>query len=102
MPESIDVAAVMEKAVLAAGVFQQLDQAHTDRIVEAVYKAGFANRVRLAKMAVEETGMGRWEDKVTKNVLATHSVYEDIKSLKTVGVVSEDRQAGITELAQPL
>ena len=102
MGESINVAAIMEKAVMAAGVFHQLDQAHTDRIVKAVCRAGFANRVRLAKMAVEETGMGRWEDKVAKNVLATHSVYEDIKDLKTVGVISEDHLTGITELAQPL
>ena len=102
MSKSVDVAAIMERAVLAAGVFQQLDQAHTDRIVKAVYRAGFANRVRLAKMAVEETGMGRWEDKVAKNVLATHAVYEDIRGLKTVGVISEDHLAGITELAQPL
>ncbi len=102
MAKGIDVAAVMEKAVLAAGVFQQLDQAHTDRIVKAVYEAGFANRVRLAKMAVEETGMGRWEDKATKNVVATHYVYEDIKDLKTVGVISHDHLTGITELAQPL
>ena len=102
MSRTIDVAGVMEKAVLAAGVFHQLDQAHTDRIVKAVYEAGFANRVRLAKMAVEETGMGRWQDKVTKNVVATHYVYEDIKDLKTVGVISHDHLTGITELAQPL
>ncbi|MGE5357524.1 MAG: aldehyde dehydrogenase family protein, partial [Bacteroidales bacterium] len=102
MSRTIDVAGVMEKAVLAAGVFHQLDQAHTDRIVKAVYETGFANRVRLAKMAVEETGMGRWQDKVTKNVVATHYVYEDIKDLKTVGVISHDHLTGITELAQPL
>jgi acetaldehyde dehydrogenase/alcohol dehydrogenase len=102
MSTAIDVGAVMERAVLAAGVFHQFDQTHTDRVVKAVYEAAFANRVRLAKMAVDETGMGRWEDKVTKNVVATHYVYEDIKDLKTVGVVSHDHLAGITELAQPL
>jgi acetaldehyde dehydrogenase/alcohol dehydrogenase len=93
---------ILEKAVLASAVFSGLDQAHTDRIVRAVYQAGFNARVKLAKMAHEETGMGRWEDKVIKNVVATQLVYEDIKDLKTVGIVSENKETGISEIAQPM
>lgn len=89
-------------ARLASAVFAELDQEHTDRIVRAVYKAGFENRVKLAKMACEETGLGVWEHKVIKNVVATQLVYEDIKNLKTVGVISEDEREGIVEIAQPL
>jgi acetaldehyde dehydrogenase (acetylating) len=52
---------ILDKALFAAAEFQQLDQAQTDRIVEAVYRAGFNARVKLAKMAQEETGLGVWE-----------------------------------------
>ncbi len=90
------------KACAAAAVFTQFDQEQIDRIVRAVFTAGLSHRVRLAKMACEETGLGKWQDKVWKNVLATLCVYDDIKQLKTVGIISEDPVSGITEIAQPL
>jgi acetaldehyde dehydrogenase / alcohol dehydrogenase len=93
---------MIDRALIAAAVFHQLDQEETDRIVESVYKAGFNARVKLAKMASEETGMGVWQHKVLKNVLATQKVYESIKNVTTVGVVSENQLTGITEIAQPL
>jgi acetaldehyde dehydrogenase / alcohol dehydrogenase len=93
---------IMEKAMMAAAEFQQFDQKQTDKIVEAVYKAGFNARVKLAKMAFEETGIGKWEDKVIKNVVATQMVYNSIKDEKTVGVISSDPLTGIVEIAQPL
>ncbi len=93
---------ILDKAQLAAAEFHQFDQEQTDRIVEAVFKAGFNNRVKLAKMAQEETGMGVWEHKVIKNVLGTQLVYESIRNEKTVGVISYDARTGITEIAQPL
>ena len=93
---------LLENAKQAAAIFSQFNQQQTDRIVRAVYQAGMNNRVRLAKIAVEETGMGKWEDKVLKNVVATQYVYEDIKDQKTVGVISEDELSGITEIAHPV
>jgi acetaldehyde dehydrogenase/alcohol dehydrogenase len=93
---------VLDKALLSAAEFQQLDQKKTDEIVEAVFKAGFNARVKLAKMAHEETGIGVWEHKVVKNVLATLLVYNSIKDEKTVGVISADPLTGIIEIAQPL
>jgi acetaldehyde dehydrogenase/alcohol dehydrogenase len=93
---------ILNKAILAAAEFQQFDQEQTDRIVAAVFKAGFNNRVKLAKMAQEETGMGIWQHKVIKNVLGTQLVYESIRNEKTVGVISSDPRTGITEIAQPL
>ncbi len=92
----------MDRACGAAAVFSQYSQEQTDRIVRAVYEAAFGSRVSLAKLAHEETGMGRWQDKVIKNVVASAFVYEDIKDLKTVGVVHEDRILGIVEIAQPM
>ncbi len=93
---------VVEKASYAAAVFSQLSQEHVDRIVRAVYERGFKDRIRLAKLAYEETGIGNWKDKVIKNVVSTQLVYNDIKDLKTVVVISEDKKSGITEIAQPL
>jgi acetaldehyde dehydrogenase/alcohol dehydrogenase len=93
---------LLEKAQLAAAEFHQYNQEQTDKIVEAVFKAGFNNRIKLAKMAHEETGMGVWEHKVIKNVLATQLVYESIKHEKTVGVIAYDPHTGISEIAQPL
>lgn len=98
----IDIDSVMEKASTAAAIFSQYDQLDTDRIVEAVYRAGFDARVRLARLAHEETGIGRWEDKVIKNVVATQLVYDDIRDLKTAGIISEDKERGIVEIAQPM
>lgn len=100
--KTTDVESIMTKATNAAAVFSQLDQAATDRIVRAVHEAAMNHRVRLAKMAHDETGIGIWEHKVLKNMVAAHLVYEDIKNEKTVGVISEDVDRGITEIAQPL
>lgn len=93
---------LLKNAALAAGAFEMFDQSRTDSIVEAVYKAGFDARIRLARMAREETGLGVFEHKVIKNVLATQVVYEDIKNEKTAGIISENEHSGITEIAQPL
>jgi acetaldehyde dehydrogenase/alcohol dehydrogenase len=93
---------ILEKAIFAAAEFQQYTQEDTDRVVEAVYRAGLNARISLAKMAVEETGIGVWEHKVWKNVLSTQLVYESIKNEKTVGVISDNPITGITEIAQPL
>ena len=91
-----------QRANAAAAVYSQFDQEQTDRVVEAVYQAAFNQRVRLAKMAHEETGMGTWQDKVIKNALASQLVYDDIKNLKTVGVISDDPITGVVEIAQPM
>jgi acetaldehyde dehydrogenase/alcohol dehydrogenase len=99
---TVNVNEIMEKAVCSAAIFGELTQEHTDRIVHAVYEAGFNSRIRLAKMAAEETGIGNWEHKVIKNVVATQLVYESIKHQKTVGIISEDEDRGIVEIAQPL
>jgi len=93
---------IIEKAVAAARAFRQLGQKETDRIVRAVYQAALSKRIELAKLAYEETSMGVWEHKVIKNVIATQLVYEDIKNLKTVGVISEDPRNGMIEVAAPL
>lgn len=93
---------IMEKAVHAAAAFRRLDQKETDAIVRSVYLAALDARVRLARLAHEETGIGVWRHKVLKNVIATQLVYENIKDLKTAGKISEDPRGGVAEVAQPL
>ena len=98
----LDIDAILNRATEAAAEFRKLDQVQTDRIVKAAYEVGFDNRIRLARMACDETGMGVWRDKVMKNVIATRIVYEDLKTQRTVGVISEDEAKGIVEIAQPI
>lgn len=93
---------IVGRAVAAAAAFRRLDQAQTDRVVRAVYLAALEARVRLAKLAHEETGMGIWQHKVIKNVIAAQLVYDDIKGQRTVGVINVDARNGVTEIAQPL
>lgn len=99
---ALDIDGIMESSHKAALDFRKLNQAKTDHVVEAVYRAGFNARVKLAKMAYEETGLGIWKDKVIKNVIATKFVYDDIKDLKTVGVIKEDAVHDLVKIAQPI
>ncbi len=98
----LDIEALMTNAQKAGDEFRMLPQSTTDRIVKAAYEAGFDNRIHLAKKAWQETGVGKWEDKVIKNIIATRFVYNDIKDQKTVGIISESEETGITEIAQPI
>jgi acetaldehyde dehydrogenase/alcohol dehydrogenase len=93
---------IIRKATEAAREFGTLDQKQTDTIVRAVYLAALERRVELARMAHEETGLGVWQDKVIKNVIATQLVYEDIRAQRTVGVISADARNGIEEVARPI
>ncbi len=102
MGNKLNIAEVMDNAVNAANKFLDFNQEQIDEIVKAVYKAGFDKRIKLAKLAHKETYLGKWEDKVTKNIIATHFVYKDIKDLKTVGIINHDEDKGITEIANPL
>jgi len=102
MKKGLNIEEIMEKARVAAERFSSYSQEETDRIVKAVYEAGFDYRIYLAKMACKETRLGKWEDKVQKNVLATRYVYYDIKDLKTVGIIDEDKEKNIIEVAKPI
>lgn len=99
---ALDIEKIIERARRAAEEFKKLNQVQTDGIVEAAYRAGFDNRVTLAKHAYEETKLGIWWDKVKKNVVATRFVFEDIINLQTVGITNMDRDNDIVEIAQPI
>jgi acetaldehyde dehydrogenase / alcohol dehydrogenase len=93
---------VMDNAREAADIFSGFDRQKTDHILRKVYEAAFNNRFKLAEMAHQETGIGKVEDKVIKNIIATKHVYDDIKDFIAVGIVSDDPVSGITEIARPL
>ena len=86
----------------AAAIFTQYDQQEVDRIVDAAARAGAAARLELARLAVEETGKGVFEDKVLKNLFATEYVYNDIRNARTVGLVNDCPATGLMEFAEPL
>ncbi|MBT5528994.1 MAG: aldehyde dehydrogenase family protein [Cytophagia bacterium] len=98
--KGLDIDLIMSNAKKAATEFREYGQLRTDAVVKAVYQAVFDKRVHLAKMAHEETGIGKWKDKVQKNIIASRFVYEDIKDQKTCCVISES--IFMTEIAQPI
>lgn len=81
--------------------FATYSQEEVDRIVEAMAEAAYQKAYELAQMAVEETGLGVVEHKVIKNQVAAKDVYESIKGVRTVGIVHEDKEKQIIEVASP-
>ncbi|MGL5649310.1 MAG: bifunctional acetaldehyde-CoA/alcohol dehydrogenase [Clostridium sp.] len=86
----------------AQAKFAKFSQEQVDEIFRQAALAANHNRIKLAKMAVEETGMGIVEDKVIKNSFAAEYIYNQYKNLKTCGVLEEDKTAGITKVAEPI
>ena len=82
--------------------FSAFSQEKVDRIFKAAAIAANKARIPLAKMAVEETGMGIVEDKVIKNHYASEYIYNAYKDTKTCGVVEEDKSYGIKKIAEPI
>ncbi|MBW6410647.1 bifunctional acetaldehyde-CoA/alcohol dehydrogenase [Clostridium weizhouense] len=82
--------------------FAQFTQEQVDEIFRQAAMAANNNRIKLAKMAVEETGMGIIEDKVVKNHFAAEYIYNQYKDMKTCGVLEEDFTYGITKVAEPI
>ena len=86
----------------AQRIFATYTQEQVDKIfMEAALAANNA-RIKLAKMAVEESGMGIVEDKVIKNHFASEYIYNKYKNEKTCGVIEKDEAFGITKVAEPI
>ena len=109
MPENNDeqkvqemINELVEKAKIASKEYLKLDQETVDNITKAMSMAGLEHHMELAKMAVEETGRGIYEDKITKNMFATEYIYHSIKYEKTVGIISENEEEGYVEIAEPV
>ena len=93
---------LVERARIAADEFARADQQTVDAVIEAMGKAADAAAADLARLAVDETGMGRYEDKIVKNRFSAVDVCRYILPLKTCGVVREAPDVRVTELAVPM
>jgi len=104
MDESQRVAVLVARARAAMADFKAVDQARADEAVTAIawslYKPEHARE--LARMAVEDTGLGNVRDKITKNQRKTFGTLRDLMRAKTVGVIDEDAALGIVKYAKPV
>ena len=93
---------LVARAKVASSEYMKLDQETINNIIKKMSMAGLENHMKLAKMAVEETGRGIYEDKITKNMFATEYIYHSIKYDKTVGVINQNEEEGYVEIAEPV
>ncbi|MTD37509.1 bifunctional acetaldehyde-CoA/alcohol dehydrogenase [Erwinia sp. CPCC 100877] len=104
--KTLDVQAMIDelaqKANVALKEMEDFDQEKVDYIVHQMAMAALDQHMPLAKMAVEETGRGIYEDKAIKNMYASEYIWNSIKHDKTVGVINQDDQTGLIEIAEPV
>ncbi|WP_286232325.1 acetaldehyde dehydrogenase (acetylating) [Neobacillus mesonae] len=94
--ENLKLAKAAQKAMA------NMTQEQVDQIVHCMAQAAMREAGRLAAMAVDETGFGKMEDKMTKNLFSAKDVYESIKDKKTVGIISRDNETKVLEAAEPV
>ena len=101
--DSVDsLVAAIRRVREAERIFASYSQEEVDRIFKAAALAANRARIPLARMAVEETGMGIVEDKVIKNHYAAEYIYNAYRNTKTCGVIEEDEAFGIRKIAEPI
>ncbi|UER66484.1 bifunctional acetaldehyde-CoA/alcohol dehydrogenase [Enterococcus faecalis] len=104
--ETVDVSSMIDelatKANVALKAMEDFTQEQVDHIVHQMAMAALDQHMHLAKMAVEETGRGIYEDKAIKNMYASEYIWNNIKHDKTVGVINKDEQTGLMEIAEPV
>ena len=93
---------LIERAKVARDEYLKLNQEQVDKIVKAMSMAVQENHMMLARMAVEETKRGIYEDKITKNIFSSEYIYHSIKDTKTVGTVVDNEEEGYMEIAEPI
>jgi len=98
----MNVAEVVARAREAQNKLASLDQQQVDDIVTAVAWVGVHHAEALAKLAVEETGLGNVDDKIKKNRRKTMGTLRDLRRARSVGVLHDDPETGITEIAKPV
>ncbi len=93
---------LMQRAKIAQQEYSKLTQEDVDRIVKQMAMAVLENHMMLARLAVEETKRGIYEDKITKNIFASEYIYHSIKHNKTVGIIQDNEEEGYMEIAEPI
>jgi len=96
------VAELVDRVRRAQRLYAEFTQQQVDAIFHAAAAAAAAQRIPLARLAVEETGMGLLEDKVLKNHFASEYIYHQYRNTKTCGVIDEDPAYGYQEVAAPI
>ncbi len=103
---AVDVNAMIDQLVAnaqkALEEYMKMNQEQVDHIVHEMALAGLDKHMKLAKLAVEETGRGVFEDKIIKNLYATEYIWHAIKNMKTVGIVNDNELEGYVEIAEPI
>ena len=97
-----EVRTLVAQAHRAQEQLARLDQAAIDRIVQAMAEAGARDAAELGQLAAGETGFGNGEDKREKNLLASRTLWEAVKDLKTVGIVHRDQARKVWDVAVPV
>ncbi len=97
-----EVRTLVKQAKIAQTKLVGLSQTALDDAVEGISKIAYENAEALAKLANQETGFGKWEDKKAKNVLASKTLWQYMKDMKTVGVIHEDHERKVYQIATPM
>ncbi|MDI3543486.1 MAG: succinate-semialdehyde dehydrogenase [Candidatus Atribacteria bacterium] len=92
---------LVQKAKVAQRAFENATQEEVDVLVKALGKIVYDNAEDLARRAVEESGMGVYEDKVKKNRAKANIIWNSLRSKKSVGIISRDEEPGIVKIAKP-
>src|SRR5688572_5094626 len=101
--ESVQEARSLVEAAHAAWLkFEDFAEEQVERVLLEISKAGIASAEALAKLAVEETGYGTVEHKTLKNLFCADDVYRAIRPMRTVGIVNEDKEKKVFEVASPI
>jgi succinate-semialdehyde dehydrogenase len=93
---------MIEKSRIAQKQFESFTQEQVDAIVREIGKVVYDNAEELAKMAVEETGMGVYDHKVAKNKGKSKTIWNSLRDKKSVGIINRDAETGIVEVAKPM
>ena len=96
-----EVRDLIRRAKQAQTVLADYTQEQVDALVEALARTGEANAHRLAEMAVEETGFGKVQDKITKNLIASKHLADSVRGMRTIGIIAEDAAKKMQEVAVP-
>ena len=101
-PIEVAINEMTSKGKKALATLETMNQQQIDHICHQMAIAGLNEHMLLAKMAVDETGRGIYEDKCIKNMFATESIWNTIKHDKTAGIISDDEQSQLIEIATPV
>jgi acetaldehyde dehydrogenase / alcohol dehydrogenase len=99
---AVEIDILARNGAKALAEFRCYNQEMVDEIVKQMAYTALEHHKDLAKLAVEETRRGVYEDKVFKNMFATEYIYNNIREMKTVGVISENEHEGMVEMAEPV